>query len=133
MNLDKMLNETSEEIKKNWMRNEMAVKDRKLTIRHFGSIAEIYKMSEPQIVAKLNSLIKSDKLEYEDIEDMTNFLVDSKRLSSAAGEKVKDAAEKALGVSDEDLDMLRKKLDVKVKPNLKTMAFRVKNKLKGKK
>lgn len=125
MDIDSILNETSEDIKKNWAKNEIDVQNRQLVVKHFGSIKKVHEMTPEQITSKFNNLIKKD-VEYEDIEDMVNSLVGLKRLSTKQGDVIKKKSEDANGYNDPDEE---KKLTDMLKTNKKNRTIGMKTSL----
>lgn len=91
MNIDKVLNESIDEIQNNWKRYEIKDSERKKVIDLFGSIRKIENMTSEKIIDKLISNI--EELEYEDIEDISNALLDMKKISKEQAENVVDKAE----------------------------------------
>lgn len=128
MDIDSMLNETSEEIKKNWASNEIDVQNRQKVVKHFGSIQKVHKMSKEEVAKKLASMV--EKLDYEDIEDMANSLEGMGRLTKSQRDSVVDKAAKFSEMSDEEMDSMLKDYRKKVKPSIGIQALRAKNKIK---
>jgi hypothetical protein len=101
---DSNLNEGEGETRSHLMA-QIKQKDRKLVIKHFGSINEFG--TKKEVYLKLLGLIK--KLEYEDIEDMANELESLKAITREQAEQAKDKAEEG-GPSDEEMEEMMKEI-----------------------